>query len=328
MKAFITGATGFIGSHVAEKLVARNIEVRCLARKTSDLKWLKGLPVELVEGSLSSADSLLKAVEGCDIVYHIAGLTAARSEEEFLRGNRDGTRNLVDAVLKAAPGIQRFVHVSSLAAVGPATALSAPADEKTPLHPITAYGRSKAAAEEVVMSVRDRLPITIVRPPAVYGERDSAILTFFQSVAKGLVPLIGFSEKHVSLVHSDDLSRGIVEAGLSANTVGKSYFVSSDEYYTWTQIGKVTAEVMGLRSPLTIKLPHALVMGIAGISGFFGRFSAKPPVLDYEKGLDIIQDYWVCSTEAAHRDFGYRQQVSLRDGIRRTVEWYKQQGWL
>lgn len=327
MKVLLTGATGFVGSHVAEILCSKGYTVVCNARATSNTRWIKHLPIELVDASLDNKESLKKILNGVEGVVHIAGLTAARNDDEFMRGNRDGTKNLLDAILESNITISKFLHCSSMAAVGPANSLEQPLTEQSPCKPITAYGRSKYAAEEVVLAVKDSLPVTIVRPPAVYGERDSAILSFFQTVNKGIAPLIGFSEKHVSLVHVHDLARGIVEAFESPNTIGKTYFISSDEFYTWENISRETAEILGKKT-ITLKIPHAVVMTLAAVSEFFGRFSSKPPVFNYEKGTDIIQEYWICSTEAARNDFGYKQQVSLHDGITRTVQWYKENNWL
>lgn len=327
MKVVITGATGFIGSHIADILAGKGYDVYCLTRKTSNLQWLTSPAVRTVEGSLSSEESLYKAVEDADIVFHVAGLTAARNREEFFRGNQGGTRALLNAVLKKAPNISRFVHVSSLAAAGPAASLEQPVRESSLCRPITTYGESKLAAEQEVLAEKDTIPVTIVRPPAVYGPRDTATLTFFQTVNKGVAPLIGFDDKYVSLVHSADLARGIVEAGEAETTAGHIYFVGSDQFYTWSQIGRVTGEFLKKR-PITLKIPHPLVRAIAGVSGLFGRFADKPPVLNYEKGLDMIQKYWICSTDKAQQHFRYRQQVSLEDGIADTVGWYIKQGWL
>lgn len=328
MVVFVTGATGFVGSFVAEELLRRGHTVRCLTRATSSLQWLEGLPVERVTGSLADENSLIPALRGADAVVHIAGLTAARNREEFFQGNQIGTRNLLNAARKAAPHLQRFLHMSSLAACGPAYSAAAPVRENHECKPITGYGESKLAAEQEALAYANEMPVTIIRPPAVYGQRDTAILSFFQTVQAGLIALIGFDEKLVSLVHAEDLARGTVDAMESPSTLGKTYFVSSEEFYTWKHIGNVTREVLEKKFTISLRLPHTVVKTIAGISGFAGRFSAKPPVLDYEKGIDITQPYWICSVERAREDFGYRQQVSLKDGITKTIRWYQQRGWL
>jgi len=327
LKVLVTGATGFVGSHVVDSLLEQGHAVYYIARSTSNMRWLEGKDVTRVDGSLFDVESLRHAVAGMDVVIHVAGLTAAKNEQEFHRGNFEATRNLLDAVRAYNPGLRRFLHVSSLAVVGPSASLDAPVDESSPLRPITAYGRTKKLAEDAVRQASD-IPSTIVRPPAVYGPRDEAILTFFQTVSKGLATYIGFGDKSVSLVHVRDLARGIVMAAMDERAVGQTYFISSDEFYTWPQIAAMTGAVMGKRRLIPIRLPHLAVLGIAGISGFFGKLSGKPPVLDYEKGRDLIQEYWICSTQKARNEIGYKQQVSLQEGIGETVSWYRQQRWL
>jgi len=328
VKVLVTGATGFIGSHVADKLLAKGYYVRCIARKTSNLRWLDGKNFEIVEASLDNPESLIKAVEGVDYVYHVAGLTFARNYEEFLKGNRDATANLISVVEKHAPNIKRFLFVSSQTVVGPAKSLYEPVDETTPRNPITSYGRSKKEAEDVVLSYKDKIPFTILRAPAVYGPRDTAIYDIFRTVKMGLGTMVGFRDKYISLIHSEDLSRGIIEAAESEKTKDEIYFVSSEEFYTWKQLINIIAEKMNKKFVLKIRLPHFIVLTVAAISEFLGKFSDKPPVFNYEKGIDFIQDYWICSTEKAKRDFGYRQMMSIEDGMQNTIEWYKQNKWL
>jgi len=328
VKVLVTGATGFIGSHVADKLLAKGYDVRCIARKTSNLRWLDGKNFEIVEASLDNPESLIKAVEGVDYVYHVAGLTFARNYEEFLKGNRDATANLISVVEKHAPNIKRFLFVSSQTVVGPAKSLYEPVDETTPRNPITSYGRSKKESEDVVLSYKDKIPFTIVRAPAVYGPRDTAIYDIFRTVKMGLGTMVGFRDKYISLIHSEDLSRGIIEAAESEKTKDEIYFVSSEEFYTWKQLINIIAEKMNKKFVLKIRLPHFIVLTVAAISEFLGKFSDKPPVFNYEKGIDFIQDYWICSTEKAKRDFGYRQMMSIEDGMQNTIEWYKQNKWL
>ena len=328
MKVLITGATGFVGSHVVDVLLERGHEVFFIARSTSNMRWLDGKSVTRVEGSLFDVESLRHAVTGMDALIHVAGLTAAKNEAEFRRGNLDATQNLIDAVRAYNPGLQRFVHTSSLTVCGPAPSLEQPrTEDHDDLRPLTAYGRTKKLAEDAVRAASD-IPWTIVRPPAVYGPRDAAILSFFQAVHKGLATLIGFGDSRVSLVHARDLARGIVLAMEAPAAHQQTYFITSDEFYSWPQIVDVTKTAMSKSFVLPLRLPHALVLGIAGTVGFFGKLSGKPPVLDYEKGLDLIQPYWICSSDKARRELGYTQEVSLEDGIRETVQWYREYKWL
>lgn len=326
MLVLVTGATGFIGSHVVEVLISNNHTVRCLVRKSSNLHWLEFLPVQLIYGNFYDVDSLREAVEGVDVIIHIAGVVAAKTRDDFFRGNLEVTRNLLEATIRFNPAIKRFLHVSSLTAVGPALD-GQPVDENTEPHPITTYGESKLAAEKEVLRYAEKIPVTIIRPPAVYGPRDTATLSFFQSVNKGFIPLVGFNRKRVNLVHASDLARGIVDAAFSDKTVGKVYFVGSEETYDWQEIGRVAAKVVG-RKTVTLRIPEFLVIAIAGISGFVSKFKKKPSVLNYEKGKDMIADNWTCSVEAAKRDFGYSQKISLEEGIKDTLMWYREHGWL
>lgn len=328
MSILVTGATGFIGSHLAERLVLRGESVRVFLRESSNRKWLDHLDIEYSVGSFSDPDSLDRAVAGVDRIYHIAGVVAARDREGFFFGNVEATKNLLDAVRRVNPNLQRFVHSSSLAAVGPSTGPDTPVDESTPLSPITTYGESKAEAERIVLAASDDIPVTIVRPPAVYGPRDVGVYTFFQVVARGIAPLIGRDRKLVSLVHAFDLVDGFILAGESDAAVGKTYFISSEELYDWRSVGDVAARALGRKRPRYLSIPHPVVRSAAAMSEFFGRFQKKPPILDREKGIDITQTYWTCSVEAARRDFGYRQKVSIEEGVKGTVDWYLEKGWL
>lgn len=328
MLVALTGASGFVGSHIADELHRRGHCVRCLLRSRSNTRWLEDKPYERVVCSFDSIDSLQGAIAGAHAVIHTAGVIAARSLAEFMEGNRGVTQRMVEATVNVAgSSFVRFVHISSLAVCGPAPSLYEPLTEESPLQPITPYGISKKAAEDVVQSYAEKLPITIIRPPAVYGERDEATLPFFKSVRRGIIPLIGFSTKWISLVHVRDLARGIVDALEAESTVGKTYFIPSDAFYSWKQIGMTTAAVMGRRA-VPVVLPHTLVLMLAALSGWIGHMHGKTPVFDYHKGRDIIQRYWICSPERARQDFGYRQLISLEDGIAATVEWYCARGWL
>jgi dihydroflavonol-4-reductase len=326
MNVLLTGATGFIGSHVAEILLKKGYRVRCLVRDTSNLRWLSSLEVDLTYCGFDASESLHDAVSDADIVIHSAGVVAAKNRDGFFRGNLDATVNLLEAVAARNDRLTRFMHVSSLTVSGPGRN-EHPITETMPPKPITTYGESKLAAEREVLARADKLPVTIVRPAAVYGPRDTATLSFFQSVSRGIVPLIGFTPKRVSLLHVYDLARGIVDAALSDATLGKTYNLGSEEAYTWQHIGAVAARVIG-RKTLSIRIPEFIVMGIAGASGIASKFRNTPSILNYEKGKDITADNWTCSIEAAQRDFGFSQEISLEEGIRITVEWYRRHGWI
>ena len=326
MRILITGANGFIGSHLAEALHNNGHELHCLVRKTSDLKWLKGVPVQYHYGDLFDQAALRTAVKDVDYVYHLAGVTKAKTKEEYFKGNQLATKNILEAVAEVNPKLKRFVHVSSQTAVGP-NEPDKPVDETTPFHPITTYGMSKMEGEKECLRFMDKFPITITRPPAVYGPRDKDVFEFFNTMKKGLQPMIGFGKKYVSLIHVRDLAHGIILAGEHPKGVGQTYFISSERFYDWKEVGDVTSRVMNKRA-LRLHIPIWGVYVIGAFAEIFSRFSSKPALLNLEKVKDIIQDAWTCSIVKAQQEIGFKEKITLETGITETVAWYKEQGWL
>lgn len=328
MKALVTGATGFIGSHVVDLLLKNNIEVKCNIRHTSNLRWLKDKPLETVIASLNDKNSLIEAVKDVDYIYHIAGVTFAKKKEEFFKGNYEATKNLLEVIEKYNPNIKRFLFVSSQTVSGPAKSLDEPKTEDMTCNPITTYGKSKKAAEDEVLKYKDKFPITIIRAPAVYGPRDTAIYSVFKTVKIGIGAVVGLRPKYLSLIHSEDLVRGIYQASIHNRTIGEIYFVSSEKFYTWDEIIPKISKFLNKKFVLKIRLPHFIVLTTAAISEVINQFTSKPSVFNYEKGIDFIQDYWICSTQKAVEHFNYRQKVDIDNGLQQTIQWYKSNGWL
>lgn len=328
MKVLVTGATGFIGSHIADQMKEKGADVKCIIRKTSNLQWVENKGYELVEASLSDVDSLKEVVKDVDIIFHSAGLTAARNMEDFIRGNVTGTKNLFEAAVQNAPNLKRFVHLSSQAAVGPSDSLLEMSTENKPHNPLTSYGKSKKMAEDYLNANKEKLPITIVRPPAVYGPRDVATLPMFKAAKKGIGTLIGFDDKYVSLISSMDLTNGVIESAFSDKSIGETYFIASESYYNWTEIINAMGKAAGKENIFKIRIPHSIVKIMGNANGLIGKITGKPPVFDSEKSIDFIQKYWTCSIEKAKKDFGYEQKYSLEEGMRLTYEWYKSNGWV
>jgi nucleoside-diphosphate-sugar epimerase len=326
MRVLITGATGFIGSHIAEALHRKGYQLRCLVRRTSDLTWLNKLPIEYHYGDLFDIDALRTAARDVDYIYHVAGLTKAKTKEEYFRSNHLATKNILSAVADANPNLKRFIHISSQAAVGPSDP-GKPIDEQTPFHPITTYGISKMEAEKECLKMMDTFPITIARPPAVYGPRDKDVFEFFNTMNKGLQPMIGFGQKYVSLIHVRDLADGIILAGEHPDGRGQTYFISSERYYNWREVGDITSHIMNKRA-LRLHIPEWGVYTVATFAELFSIFSKKPALINFEKAKDIVQDAWTCDISKAKQQLGFRESHSLETGIKETVAWYKQQGWL
>ncbi|MEM1095029.1 MAG: NAD-dependent epimerase/dehydratase family protein [Bacteroidota bacterium] len=325
--AFVTGGTGFVGSHLVEALQARGYgEIRCLVRK--NLRWLDGLDVRPVRVSLDDVDGLKAAVEGVDYVYHVAGVTRAKDWATLEQANVRGTLNLLDAVAEVNPGVKRVLITSSLEAVGPCA--SGVADESAALEPVTRYGRSKALMEHRITEdgYADRLPLVTIRPPAVYGPREADIYTFFQSLSRGLAPILGKgTEPDLSLVFARDLVNGMVDAAEAEQTVGETYFLGGPKQYSWHEIRDAALATLGKKA-LTIHVPVAAVEPIGAVletvAGWFGQY----PPMNREKAKAARYTCTMCSSEKAARDFGYAPATPLDEGMRETIAWYRAHDWL
>lgn len=324
--AVVTGANGFVGSHLVDLLIEKGFIVRCITRKSSNLKWLDGKNIEIYDCGLMDKPGLRHALQGAQYVFHVAGVVKSKTPEGYFQGNVETTRNLLDVSVENKDTVKRFLVVSSLTVSGPSPDGN-PVNEKTECKPITTYGKSKLEEEKLALSYSDRLPITICRAPAVYGERDTEIFIYFNTFSKGLTTTIGFNKKSLSLIHVRDLVEGFYLAAMNDTAIGKTYFISSEKFYTWSEVNNITAEVLGKKA-VVLKVPHSLVYSIAAIAQFFAKFQKNAATLNIEKAKDITQQYWICDTSEAMKDLGYRQKISIEEGIRRTIAWYKEMKWI
>jgi len=325
-KVLVTGASGFVGSHLVDQLLERGKSVRCLVRQSSKLKYLDHKDVELAYGALNDSTDWEEALSEIDTIYHVAGTTFARRARDYFITNHQGTETILAEALKRRDRMKRFVYISSLAAVGPGRDGQPVNEDATPA-PITPYGRSKLAAEEAVRAVSDLLPVTIVRPPAVYGPRDYGIFEFFKAVKGGMFPMIGRRDKRVSLVHVRDLCEGIILAGESEAALGRTYFISSEDDYSMRAVADLMAALMHKRAR-EIAIPKSLAYGVALAAEAAAAVLRRPPVINRDKVNDLSQTCWSCSIERAKNELGYKPSVDLEDGFRETIEWYKREGWL
>lgn len=320
MKAAITGATGFVGSHLLERLAGADSEVACLARTASPALVRPGCRV--VAGGIGDRAALDALVAGAGVVFHVAGAIAARSEAEFLAVNRDGTRAVADACRRA--GVGRLVFVSSLAVTGPADA-GRPADVKAPPRPVTPYGRSKSAGEDAVRE--SGVPFTIVRPPIVYGPRDRQTLRLFRLARRGLAPLLGDGSQELSLVQASDLADALVAAASSPLAAGRTYHAAHGEVVTQRRLMEEIGRAMA-RAPRLFAVPHAAVRAALALSGAVARVTGQATLLDSSKAEELLAPAWTCTTDALARDAGWTARVPLRPGLAETAAWYEKAGWL
>ena len=315
-----------MGSHTVELLLERGFQVRCLIRRTRQGNgWIQGLSVEIVRGSYYDVDSLRDAVKGVDYIFHIAGVTKAKKHRQFHDGNVLATRNLLEAAT-GVKNLRKFCYVSSLTAAGPSLD-GVPRDENAPGSPVTTYGVTKLEAETVCELYANRVPIVVLRPPAVFGPRDRDILEIFRWVKRGIIPAFGTSKKRLSLIYGPELARGIVEATLAEQTRGETYFISDPVPYQFREIAQKAARLLGRRG-VTITLPSFLLYSLAGISEFINTFNPDPPILSVEKVRDLVQPDWSCTPAKLERAIGFRTQVPIEEALAKTLAWYQEQGWL
>ncbi len=326
MKALVTGATGFVGSHLVDLLLDEGLDVVAQVRETSRLTWLEGLDIDLRTADLRDRDTLPELVEDADLVFHVAALLRGRTEQEYNEVNLEGTRNLLDAVERSGPKDARFVFVSTLAAVGP-NPDTQPVDEATPARPINYYGSSKLAAERLVLEAGERMPVTIVRPPAVYGPRDETFRPLFGMARRlGIAPVIGDPQKQLTLVHVDDLVRCLWLAATEESALGQAFFVGSGTH-AWVEVISALEAGLGQRVR-PVRIPNI----IARLFGEFGELkwtlTGKSQVICRRKIRDLLQPRWTCSWQKAKDQLGYAPAVDLANGMQSTLDWYTENGWI
>jgi dihydroflavonol-4-reductase len=261
-------------------------------------------------------------VDGCGIVFHVAGIVAARSPDEFLRVNRDGAARLARAAARAR--VARLVLVSSLAVTGP----SRPGDvrrEDSGDEPLTAYGRSKQAGEQAARETG--VPLTIVRPSAVYGPGDRSFLALFRAAARGIVPLLGNGRQELTLLHVRDLAQALVAAAESPATLGRTYHAGHPTPVTQRALAAAIGRAVG-RDVRPVCIPAAVVRPLLGVAGYVSRAVGHAPLLDGDKARELLASGWVSSSEALRRDAGWVARIPLDEGLTETARSYREAGWL
>ncbi len=322
MNALVTGGTGFVGRHLIDALLRRGDAVTALVRTAAKGADLAGRGVRLVAGDLSDAAALRAAARDQEVIYHAAGLVAAKDEAEFLAVNRDGTARLVAAAAEMSRA--RIVLVSSLAAAGPA-ARGSPLRGAEPPRPVTAYGRSKLAGEAALQA--GKLPWSIVRPPAVYGPGDTEMLRVYQAAKLGLVPVFGDGAQELSLVYAPDLAEALAVVGHSPATVGKVYYACHPDVLTSTALVGAVARAIGRRVRM-VRLPRWVAAGALSLTSGAARLAGRATILTSDKANEFFAPAWTCDPSALEAVTGWRATHDLDAGVEATVAWYRAAGWL
>jgi nucleoside-diphosphate-sugar epimerase len=326
VKVLITGATGFLGSHLAELLREEGHHVRALVRKSSKVDLLKKWGAELIHGNLEKGIDLDKAVDGVDAVVHSAGVVKARSPEEFHEVNVQGTINLLAATKKHNPKVKRWVYVSSLAAHG-FSPDGVPRACDAEARPVTHYGRSKLAGERAVLAEKDALPITVIRPPAIYGPRDQEMFAFFQLVSRRFAPFMGSDENKLSLVYARDCARALHLALTTEHPSGRVYSVEDGRIYTQRELADHISHALGVTA-LRLRVPIGVLSLAAYGSELYGRFRNQAVMLTRDKVNELREPYLICASEEIRKELGWKPEVTLEEGAMITAKWYREHGWL
>ena len=334
MHFLITGGSGFIGQHLARRLAAEGSPVTALVRRTSATAELERAGARLAAGDLNTGEGLAEALEGIDCVIHLAGVTKARTEEEYHRCNAQGTRRLVEAIAARGGQPPRLVYCSSIAAGGPSLAGRPRREDEVPA-PVSIYGRSKLGGEEAVRELSCRVPSVIVRPPIVYGPADKEFLpSFIPMLRLGMVLKSGFGRKLYSLIHVADLCEGLLLAALrgkplQANDAGAGvYYLSDGHAYTWEDVCAALAQALGKSSARIIPIPEALSYAVGWCSELQARVRGTVPMLSVDKVREMRCADWTCSTERARDELSFRPAYNLLVGFQHSIEWYRKEGLL
>lgn len=319
----VTGATGFVGSHLLDALRAQDRPVRALVRPTSDARHCHSVGAEVFVADPMEPDAIAGAMQNVSVVFHLAAATRARDEREYERANVGFTRALMTAA-RAATTPPRVVYLGSLAAVGP-TRDGEPVREDEIPHPITAYGRTKLAGERIVLGTEGVASIAL-RPPTVYGPRDRDLLTFFRMAARGVMPVPAGADRPVQLVHVRDLVAALGAAAEASAPIGV-YHIAEPVIRPWSDVVEMIARAVG-RTHVRVPVPRPALWLAAAASEAAARVTGRATIFNRDKVRELLAPGWLCTTERAERRLGFRASIPLEQGIPETADWYRSEGWL
>jgi nucleoside-diphosphate-sugar epimerase len=331
MKILITGASGFIGSFIVEEALKQGFETWAAVRKSSSKEYLQDERIHFIELNLSSKAQLIEQLRPhqFDYVVHAAGVTKCLNKADFRRINTEGTKNLVDALLDLQMPLKRFVFLSSLSVFG-AIKEQLPYDEiredDTP-KPNTEYGRSKLEAEKYIDSIGSRLPYTILRPTGVYGPREKDYFMMAKSIKQHIDFAVGYQRQDITFVYVTDVVQAVFLA-LEKGETGRKYFLSDGQVYQSTTFSDLIHEELGRPWWLRITAPVWVLRVVTFFGEYIGHMTGKVTALNNDKYNILRQRNWRCDIEPARRELGFEPKVQLKEGVKTTIQWYKDHKWL
>ena len=331
MKILITGASGFIGSFIVEEALRRGFETWAAVRQSSSRAFLKDERIHFIELDFSSEIRLKEQLHEhqFDYVVHAAGVTKCLHQETFFRINTEGTKNLVRALMALKMPLQRFVYISSLSIMGaireqqPYTEMLESDDAK----PNTAYGQSKLEAEKWLESLHSPFPYVILRPTGVYGPRERDYFMMAKSIKGHVDFAVGFQQQDITFVYVSDVVQAVFLA-LEKGKTGRKYFLSDGEVYQSSTFSHLIRQELGNPWWIRITAPLWVLRMVTFCGEYIGRLTGKVTALNNDKYHIMRQRNWRCDITPARQELGYEPLVKLEEGVKRSIQWYKENRWL
>ena len=338
MKILITGASGFIGSFIVEEALRRGFETWAAVRGSSSRQFLTDERIHFIELNLSSEEQLCEQLKDhqFDYVVHAAGVTKCLNKADFHRINTEGTQHLVRAIIALKMPLRRFVYISSLSIMGaireqqPYTEIC----ESDEARPNTAYGRSKLEAEQWLASLLSRtggvgggFPYVILRPTGVYGPRERDYFMMAKSIQSHTDFAVGYKQQDITFVYVTDVVQAVFLA-MEKGQTGRKYFLSDGEVYQSSTFSNLIRKELGNPWWIRITAPIWVLRVVTFVGEYVGRLTGKVTALNNDKYNIMRQRNWRCDIEPARQELGYQPQVKLEEGVRRSIKWYKDNGWL
>ena len=326
----MTGASGFIGSFIVEEALRRGFETWAAVRGSSSRQFLTDSRINFIELNLSSEEQLTEQLRGLqfDYVVHAAGVTKCLDKQDFHCINTEGTQHLVRVLLALQMRIKRFVYISSLSIMGaireqqPYTEIR----ESDEARPNTAYGRSKLETEEWLATIKE-LPYVVLRPTGVYGPRERDYFMMAKSIKSHTDFAVGYKQQDITFVYVTDVVQAVFLA-CEKGVTGRRYFLSDGEVYQSSTFSNLIRKELGNPWWIRITAPIWMLRVVTFVGEYVGRLTGKVTALNNDKYNIMRQRNWRCDIEPARRELGYEPQVKIEEGVRRSIKWYKDNGWL
>ena len=330
MKILITGASGFIGSFIVEEALRRGFETWAAVRKSSSRAFLQDERIHFIELDFSSETQMTKQLTGLqfDYIVHAAGVTKCLDKTDFHRINTEGTQHLVHVLKALQMRVERFVYISSLSIMGaireqqPYTEIC----ESDKAQPNTAYGRSKLEAEQWLATL-EGLPYVVLRPTGVYGPRERDYFMMAKSIKAHTDFAVGYKQQDITFVYVTDVVQAVFLA-LEKGVTGRKYFLTDGEVYQSSTFSDLIRKELGNPWWIRIKAPLWVLKMVCMAGEYYSKYSGKVTALNNDKYNIMRQRNWRCDIEPARKELGYDPKVKLEEGVRRSIQWYKDNKWL